>query len=300
MTYYIGIDGGGTKTRGVIATADGTRIAEKTVGPSNYHSVGLEQATATLSELLNGLKEEAKTSFEEIAVVAYCGAGIDCDDDVHTMTEAVRSIGVKNRLMVENDALGALVGANGAKSGAMLISGTGSIAMGIDHKGDLIRVGGWGHLIGDEGSAYWLAHGGYRYLSKVADGRLEKTKLFDRLLEALDLTSPEGIISLLYSPDVTKDQLAVIAPVIADAYPVDVHAKAIVDDALESVVELVDTLYKRTQLPKLELKLGGSVFLNNEFIRQLLFEKYQNRPEISIGLPENDATHGALVLALKY
>jgi N-acetylglucosamine kinase-like BadF-type ATPase len=300
MTYYIGIDGGGTKTKGVISKVDGIPIGTVSVGPTNYHSIGIERTTENLKELFKELVLLANARISEITSVAFCGAGIDCDKDVAVVTTAIKSLGLSGKLLVENDALGALVGANGEKKGAMLISGTGSIIMGIDYRGELIRVGGWGHLIGDEGSGYWLSHGGFRYLSKVHDGRLEKTKLFDGLLGALSMTSPEEIIGLLYSPNVTKDKLAILAPVIIDHYDDDVHAKAIVDDAIESIVELIDTLYTQTRLPKLELKLGGSVLTNNKFMRQLLFSKYLNRPEISIGLPENDATHGALVLALKY
>jgi N-acetylglucosamine kinase-like BadF-type ATPase len=300
MIYYIGIDGGGTKTKGVISKFDGTPIGTAIVGPTNYHSVGIESTTENLKKLINELLSLVNASISDIASLAFCGAGIDCDEDVKIITSAIKSIGISGKLLVENDALAALVGANGAKKGAMLISGTGSIIMGIDYRGQLIRVGGWGHLIGDEGSGYYLSHGGFRYLSKVHDGRLEKTKLFDGLMGALSMTSPEEIIGLLYSPSVTKDKLAILAPVIIDHYDDDVHAKAIVDDAIESIGELIDALYTQTRLPKLELKLGGSVLTNNKFMRQLLFSKYLNRPEISIGLPENDATHGALVLALKY
>lgn len=298
MGYFIGIDGGGTKTNGTISLADGKRLATCSVGPSNYHSIGIEQAISNISDLIEALLAAVHANKEQIEAIAFCGAGIDCQDDVDRVTAGIQSLGYSGRLLVENDALGALVGANGKKSGAMLISGTGSIIMGIDSKGALIRVGGWGHLIGDEGSAYWIAHGAYRYLSKAYDGRASKTLLYDRLLDALQMTSPEEIIGLLYSPGVTKDKLAVIAPVVVSLYHDDPHAKAIVHDAIEGIVELIDTLYKRCGHQTLELKLGGSVLQQSAIFQQCLVDRYRDRPEIQMALPKSDATDGALILAL--
>ncbi len=298
MGYFIGIDGGGTKTNGTISLADGKRLATLAVGPSNYHSIGLEQAIANITELVDALLNQVHADRKQIEAIAFCGAGIDCQDDVNQITDALLNKGFSGKLVVENDALGALVGANGSKSGAMLISGTGSIIMGIDHKGELIRVGGWGHLIGDEGSAYWIAHGAYRYLSKAHDGRATKTLLYDRLLDALQMNSPEDIIGLLYSPGVTKDKLATIAPVVVSLYHDDAYAKAIVHDAIEGIVELIDTLYKRCGHKTLELKLGGSVLQHSAIFQQCLVDRLSDRPEIQMALPKADAAEGALILAL--
>lgn len=298
MGYFIGIDGGGTKTNGTIALADGRRLASISLGPSNYHSIGLDQAIATITELVISLLSAVNANKGQIEAIAFCGAGIDCQDDVDKVTSGLKAQGFSGKLLVENDALGALVGANGKKSGAMLISGTGSIIMGIDAKGELIRVGGWGHLIGDEGSAYWIAHGAYRYLSKVHDGRATKTSLYDRLLDALQMNSPEEIIGLLYSPGITKDKLAVIAPVVVSLYYDDPNAKALVQDAIEGIVELIDTLYKRCGHKTLELKLGGSVLQQSAIFQKCLVDRFADRPEIQMALPKADATEGALILAL--
>lgn len=298
MGYYIGIDGGGTKTTGAISLADGKRLATLSVGPSNYHSIGLDQTKQNISLLVDQLLETVHADLTQVDAIAFCGAGIDCEDDTRQMTELIRSMGYTGRLLVENDALGALVGANGKKAGAMLISGTGSIIMGIDHSGDLIRVGGWGHVIGDEGSGYWLSHAGYRYLSKAHDGRATKTQLFDQLLKALDMSSAEDLIGFLYSPGVTKDKLAQIAPVVVSLYHEDPHAKAIVHDAIEGLVELIDTLYRRMGLQTLELRLGGSVLQQSMTFQQCLIDRFRERPEIQMALPKADATEGALILAL--
>lgn len=298
MGYFIGIDGGGTKTNGVISLADGKPLATLAVGPSNYHSIGLEQAITHISEVIDALLLAVHADKSQIDAIAFCGAGIDCREDVDIITNAFLAKGYSGKLLVENDALGALVGANGSKSGAMLISGTGSIIMGIDNKGELIRVGGWGHLIGDEGSAYWIAHSAYRYLSKAHDGRASKTMLYNQLLNALQMTSPEDIIGLLYSPGATKDKLAAIAPVVVSLFHDDPHAKAIVLDAIEGLVELIDTLYRRCGHKNLELKLGGSVLQHSAIFQQCLIDRLKDRPEIQLALPKADAAEGALILAL--
>lgn len=298
MGYFIGIDGGGTKTNGTISLADGKQLATFAVGPSNYHSIGIEQATHNIETLIHSLLAAVHANKDQIEAIAFCGAGVDCDEDVSVLTKAIQAMGFSGKLAVENDALGALVGANGKKSGAMLISGTGSIIMGIDAKGALIRVGGWGHVIGDEGSGYWISREAYRYLSKAHDGRATKTQLYNQLLDALQMNSPEELIGLLYSPGITKDKLATVAPVVVSLYHDDPHARAIVNDAIEGIVELIETLYKRCGHPTLELKLGGSVLQQSAIFQQCLVDRFRDRPEIQMALPKADATEGALILAL--
>lgn len=296
--FFIGIDGGGTKTCGKISDREGSQTATVTKGASNYHNKGIEETYQTLEAVIQGLIQAVDAPLNAVQKIVFCGAGVDTPDDQQVIASLFDRMGYRGKLRIENDAVGALVGATGGEKDAILISGTGSIAYGYDKNHHVIRVGGWGHIIGDEGSGYWMAKEGLTYVSQAADGRKKRTKLKGALMEALGVVSPEQIIGFLYAEDASKEKVADLAPVILGLYHDDPHARDIVDRAVLGLCELIDALYQRSGLSKLEIKLSGSVLTKSELVRQLLANHYDSRPEIVIDLPQKNAVEGALILAL--
>ncbi len=123
----------------------------------------------------------------------------------------------------------ALVGANAGKNGAIIISGTGSVALGIDRCGEPVRVGGWGHLIDDTGSAYAIARDGIRLVLEGFDGRGDHTKIWDGMKKKLGLKSPEELLDFVYDPKRQKQDIAALAPIITDLSGEDHVADQIID-----------------------------------------------------------------------
>lgn len=298
MKYFVGIDGGGTRTNITLGSHQREIIGSIDVGPTNYHSVGLEKTEQALSNMFISLASQYKVEIQDIEAICFCGAGIDCKEDEIVIGELFRAIGYQNDLLVYNDSVGALVGANEGKHGAILISGTGSIALGISEQGEAFRVGGWGHLVDDLGSAYAISRDALKKILEAYDGREKKTLLWDGVKEKLGIKREDELMSFVYNPSTKKQDIAALAPLVIEVYEKDEIAKKIIDKAVRDLEHMIVTLAKRMNNFQLDIRVSGSVLNKNKCLRQLLIDRIKNRhPSINIGLPLSDAATGALILA---
>lgn len=295
-SYYVGIDGGGTKT--VFKMACGNEImASCVLTSSNYHNVGIEQAQNVLKTGLDKLCEKMDITYKDIASICMGGAGVDTEEDKRVLKMAFEKLGYDNRILIVNDGLIALVAANGEQKGAIIISGTGSIGLGVKGN-ELIRVGGWGHIIGDEGSAYAIARDGFKAISESFDGRGKPTRLFSVIKEALKLSAPEELINYLYNPKRGKEDIASVTPLIVALYDEDEVAREIVDKNVNALVHMVKTLSERMNDQAFKLSVNGSVLIKNDCIFSL-FEQSVNRflPHVEVKRSEKESVFGALQMA---
>src|SRR5579872_3801360 len=175
----LGIDAGGTKTVCLLADDDGRVLAEARGGGANLHAAG----ELSVEKVLHALMEEA-IGEREIAPAAICLgiAGVDREDEARVVRAIMRRIGYKSRTLVVNDALIALVAGVGEAPGIVVIAGTGSIAYGRNAAGEAARAGGWGHMIGDEGSGYWIGREALAAVMRAGDGRGPETALTAEIL----------------------------------------------------------------------------------------------------------------------
>ncbi len=292
--YFIGIDGGGTNTVGVIGNKDGI-IAQKIVGPSNYHNIGLEQTKATLDKLLNLLTEEVSCSLQEVEGICFGGAGVDTSNDAARIRDVFIEMGFTGKLSVINDALVAMAAENGSLSGGILISGTGSIAYGVDCQGELQRVGGWGHIVDDAGSAYDIAVNGLKAILAYYDGRGEYTALFEKLKPIMQIEKEEEIIDYLYNGENGKDQIAKLAKVISSEFDTDVVAAKIIINAANELLKSINALDKKCGAQPFDIVLSGSVLMNNDQIYALLKNKVPEH--IRLKRLKSTPVKGAYILA---
>src|SRR5687768_13904843 len=153
MIHVLGIDAGGTKTVCQLADENGEVLAEARRGGANLQAVGELEVEKVLHEVM----EEALGD-SEIRPSAICLgiAGVDRQDDARVVREIMKRIGYKARVLVVNDALVALEAGAPDRPGVVVIAGTGSIAYGRNSQGQAARAGGWGYMLGDEGSGYWI------------------------------------------------------------------------------------------------------------------------------------------------
>jgi N-acetylglucosamine kinase-like BadF-type ATPase len=205
----IGLDIGGTKTRGV-RFEDGTAVADESVGSSNVQNVSREEAALHLAELFARIGGGTVTQ-------VYAGAGgIDTDEDAAALAALIEPHVPGARITVVHDSR-LLLAAGGASTGVAVIGGTGSAAWGRNSRGEEARAGGWGYLLGDEGSGYWLGREAVRHSLRRMNQGLEPDELTTALLASCSVDDPNKLIALFHSPDTGRRYWAERARLVVDA-----------------------------------------------------------------------------------
>jgi N-acetylglucosamine kinase-like BadF-type ATPase len=207
----VGVDGGGTKT--VAAAYDRARgtVTLGKGGPSNPDAVGDKQATESLEQaVLDAI--ESDRSGGDVAAAVFAVAGTDTDALDRTVDGAFDYL----RPFVVNDVVAAWGAATGCRPGVAAICGTGSNIFGVGYDGSSWRAGGWGHILGDEGSGYWLGVQGINAALAVRDASGPSTALFDAAPEHFGVASVEALAALTYAKPFTKGEIASFARVVAE------------------------------------------------------------------------------------
>jgi len=205
----IGLDIGGTKTRGV-RFEHGEPVADESVGSANVQNVSREEAAAHLAELF------AKIGRGTVAQV-YAGAGgIDTDQDAAALASLIEPHAPGAKITVVHDSR-LLLAAGGASTGVAVIAGTGSAAWGANGDGDEARAGGWGYLLGDEGSGYWLGREAVRHSLRRMNQGQEPDELTRALLDSCNMDDPNKLIALFHSPDTGRRFWAQQARLVVEA-----------------------------------------------------------------------------------
>jgi N-acetylglucosamine kinase-like BadF-type ATPase len=188
----VGLDAGGTKTRAFAVSRDGVVVGRGAGGAANLLSSPDPQGSiaAALSEALAGRRPDA--------IVLSCAGGEREADRAKGRAILASVVGPDVLVDVTHDAKAALYAGNAAGCGVVLISGTGSIAYGRNDQGVEERCGGWGYLVGDEGSAVWIGQEGLRAASYDHDGRGSPTRITRHLFDDLGVTDFNGVLPLLY------------------------------------------------------------------------------------------------------
>jgi N-acetylglucosamine kinase-like BadF-type ATPase len=245
MRWLIGIDGGGTKTVACAADLSGRLLARTEKGAANYHIIGLPAFAALVAGIIDDLAGAAGLDRADLALVSLGLAGADRDRDRRSLLGALPDLGCP--CLVNSDALVALAAGLGDRGeGVVLIAGTGSIAYGRTRGGDIIRAGGWGHLVGDEGSGYDIGRQAIARGLKAAEGRDIPSPLLDRIIARLGVADIAGLIAFVYSPAAAKADIAALAATVADAAEEgDELAAAILADAAVELAGLVCSVIAR-------------------------------------------------------
>ena len=295
---FIGIDGGGTKTTGLLADHTGHIIAQAESGASNYHAVGEEQTKRVLSSVITQLMDDANA---ELGSCACCLglAGVASAADKEIIGRICDDIGLPENRILTHDAQVALIGGAEELSGVIIIAGTGSIVYGIDAAGREAQAGGWGHLLGDEGSGYDIARRALQAIARAADGRGVPTQLSSLMLDALEFPQPRDIIPWIHAA--SKDKVAGLAGVVFDtANAGDSVARGILDEAADEL-----TLAARVVIDKLvfghpfNLVLSGGIFARQPTFVASLRKRLQNlAPEARVCLPKREPAYGAVQMAI--
>ncbi len=262
---FLGIDGGGTKTDLAIVDRNGKVLARGKGPTSNQAVVGIEEAIDVLVTLIR--ETTAKAALTVPLAAGWIGlAGADRPDERAAFTMALSAL--VDDLRFTNDAELVLAGTPDG-TGIALIAGTGSIACARTVDGDTGRSGGWGHIFGDEGSAYAIAVAGLRAVAAAVDGRGPATALTAPMLDHWRADTPQQLIPRVYHPEMRKSDIAAASPVVVEiAATGDAVAEAILDQAADDLATMVMSLARRmafTDPP--EVACTGGVILQAQQIR---------------------------------
>jgi len=243
----LGIDSGGTKTICQLADSTGRVLAESRGPGANLQALGELEVEKVLHELV-----EDTLGPQPVRVDAICAgmAGVDRPDEGATIRAILRRIGHRARLLVVNDALIALEAALPGAPGIVLLAGTGSIAYGRDAHGRAARAGGWGYILGDEGSGYWLGRAALQAVVRAADGRGPATLLTRRLLDHYGIRRPQDLIHEIYDRTVRPTAVAALATLVDIAADEgDQVAVALLNQASDELASAAASVAAQLSLP---------------------------------------------------
>jgi N-acetylglucosamine kinase-like BadF-type ATPase len=211
LRCVLGIDAGGTKTVGLLADEQGRVVAETRAGGANLQTHG----ELEVEKVLHGIIETLADS-HEIAAICLGIAGVDRPQDEAVIQGIFRRLGRAKTARVVNDAVIALVAGSPERTGIVVLAGTGSIVYGVA-AGKAARAGGYGYLLADEGSGYWLGHQALRAVVRCADGRGPETRLSELVFGALRIRSVPELVPLVYEKGLERYRIAALAPLVQQA-----------------------------------------------------------------------------------
>ena len=307
MKYYLGIDGGGTKTKFLLADENLRIVAEHTGSSCYYLACGFDGLTKLIDEGINAVCDVARIERSEI-LSAFAGlSGYDDSKSVNAPIRDAVAAGMKGiSFEVANDSENALAGALGGEPGINIIAGTGSIAAGRNAAGEVAKCGGGLHVIGtDEGSAYWIAIRLMHEFTKQDDGRHERTLLYDRIKEILKVEDKQDMISHIVDDwKLERDKMSTLAPLCAELYDAgEPTAIRIMNQVVDEFAEMAIAVYRRlnfaaTADSPIPVSGTGGVFKMGERIIAPL-NKILAEHNMKFVEPLYDPAIGSLILAKK-
>lgn len=292
---YIGVDGGGTHARAVVVDEQGRELARR-VGPAGLvdpRDPG--SAAAAVAQLVRDALIDAGQPEVTALCCGLAGAGRPHEREAVRIALTLEHIA--DKVGVVGDAEAAMADAFPDGAGVLVVAGTGSIAWARSATGSAARVGGWGQLLGDEGSGYDIGLSGLRAVARTADGRSPPTALSSALLGAVHLTDPDDLIA--WTASATKAQIASLAPlVLSSAARGDPAAAAIRSHAVSSLVEMAAAAARHTGTHAFAISLTGGLIAIGGPLRAAITQAVRERmPHARMTDRAVDAALGAARIA---
>lgn len=293
MKYYLGIDGGGTRTTAAVSDENGNILFKECGKTINFYSVGMDKARNNLNELLKSVCSRIDSDFFE-AVFVGCSA-LDNEADSKTLNALCGGIKAE-KIAMNSDLYIALKSVKSDVCPCVAICGTGSMATGEDENGNTIIAGGWGHIIGDEGSGYAIAVNALKKCCELCD-KGETSPLLDKANEFFKVDNFRKAIDLIYSADTTKDIIADFAKDVGKLAESDEIAHKIITNEAHSFAKTVLILLREVKKCTV-LGLYGGIFVHNPLFRKTFEADITAEfPDVMLQLLDTPPEEGALELA---
>lgn len=303
MKYYIGVDGGSTKTIIAISTENGIPIKKITRSGCSYQSIGINASIHMLNKEIRNLLETLDIKIEDCV---GCCIGMPCYGENVYIDKVIEDniAGVLSPIPVHvvNDVEVGWAGSLECQEGIHINAGTGSIVFGRGKDKVSARCGGWHEFYGDEGSCYWIGRQAMGLFSKQADDRIPKGALYEIIRKQL------GLINDFYFTDVVREnwipyrwKVAEFQMYAYEAYKAgDMSVKVLYEDAAQELASMVKTIKEKLNFSseKINVSYSGGLFNTEE----LILEPLSKEIEIlgcTLKEPIHTATEGALLLSIE-
>lgn len=296
MAYFLGIDGGGSKTTCVVGDARDP-LGRAHSGGSNLLRVGEE---STRKALHSAILEACKAAGVEPAKIMRTCAGVAGAARSETADAVRRLIGevIPSPIDVLSDVSIAMEAAFGGAAGVIVIAGTGSICYGRNEFGETARAGGWGPAVSDQGSGDWIGRTAVAAMLRALDSG-DSASLLPLVLEEWQLATRDELTAAINAPH-PPDFARLFPHVLAAATAGDTLAGSVISQAGIELGELARAVIRQLwRLPKrVQVRISGGVFQNSETIRHIFVNTLRaERPEAAVSLATVDPVAGALALA---
>jgi N-acetylglucosamine kinase-like BadF-type ATPase len=299
MKLFLGIDGGQSSTSALIGDESGRVLGAGTGGPCNHAASGEggEKLRRAVTESVRAACAQAGLGPAARFAVACCGMSGGPDDKRAILEELLPA----DQLILATDAEIALAGATATGRGIIVIAGTGSIAFGRNDAGATARAGGWGHIFGDEGSAFDIVRQALRAALREEEGWGPRTALRPTLLEATGASNANEALHRFYAPEWPRDRIGALAPVVDVAAAAgDEAARDILHYAALQLATLASSVQARlwSKGAAVEVAYSGGVF-RSAMVRDRFQELVELEPETRCGAAKHTVVEGALLEAYR-
>ena len=299
--WYVGVDGGGTKTAIMAATKTGGETGTELTSGCSYQMLGVDGATKMIAD---GVKRSLQKVDADLNDCAGVCIGLPCYGEDARQDEAMR-----NRLRkalapapvhIVNDVEVGWAGALECQPGIHIVAGTGSIAFAKDESGHAARSGGWNEFFGDEGSCYWIGREAMSVFTKEADGRAPKSALYEIVRQALCLADDMDFIDRVireYAP--YRDKVAAFQRFAAQAARAgDAEAIALYECAAHELALMVQALKGKLNFPEeTKVSYSGGLFQTGDLILKPL-KREVTALRCVLETPRRTGVEGAWLLAV--
>jgi len=264
----VGVDGGGTRTRAAVLNGDDI-LGEGSAGPSNPLRVGIASGATAIREAIDKACAAALIHRDDLVAVGIGLAGVRRKDIRARMRDVlVETLGIDEIELVPDGDI-ALYGATDGRPGVVVISGTGSISVGINRQRKRAYAGGWGPVAGDEGSGSWIARRALQAVARATDERGPETSLTEVACEFFQVAAPDDLATAIYAPSMTNDRIAAFSKLVIEAANAgDEVALEILKDAGKELGRAAITVIRKLKMEddRFQVTFVGGVFAAGELI----------------------------------
>jgi N-acetylglucosamine kinase-like BadF-type ATPase len=301
--YVIGIDGGGTKTLGAIAGADAKTLAQHEVASTNPHSNPLDTVSDRLGDLVGKLLASVGGKPDDVDCICLGMAGVDRPEDKPLIEKMIAKVLPDTKCVAVNDGVIALVAGALKPFGIIAISGTGSIAFGMNEAGERARAGGWGHILGDEGSGYVIGLRGMRAVCRAHDGRTPPTKLSDVILAHFGFDRAQQLLGWVRDIQGNKAEIGSLSRLVYEAHEQgDPIATAIINEEAADLAGQVEAVARKLFAGRGGYNIvvgGGNLRKSNTYFGIFQEKVAVLLPGIEVIRPGREPVEGAVIYALQ-
>jgi len=300
-SIYLGIDGGGTRLRVTLCDNHLAVIQQREYGSANPGSIGREAARTLIHTAIRETLNDARVTSSSISAAGVGIAGISAEHSAIWLETILCEVLPDSLIALSSDVEIALVGAHGQRRGVLVLAGTGSAVYGVNTSGQAVMVGGWGYLLGDEGSGYWIGLQALRLFTRASD-RWELTeqesssRLPQKIIEQLQLGSPKELIGWIYGePSLAASRIAGLAPlVLTEADAGDNYAQAILQEGAGHLASMTQTAISSLHEPDLPVAFAGGILAGENILSRSLCAELKLK---SLPTAQFPPVIGAVILA---